>query len=92
MQPVLQMHSRALGHSSGKDDSKFLEAIGKNLPCGPCKTNFAKYRQENPPDFSTVDKYFEWTWSLHNDVNKTLEKPEITLEEARAIYRPAPPT
>ena len=52
-----------------------------------CKQDFADYCKDNPPDFSSPTAYWLWGVQLHNWVNRKLGKPELTVEEARAIWR-----
>jgi len=51
-----------------------------------CSEFFVAYCNNNPPDFSTSDNFFEWTWRLHNAVNAKLGKPEITYEKACELW------
>lgn len=52
-----------------------------------CKKEYAIYKAENPPDFSSHEALWLWGFNLHNWVNRKLGKPEITIEEARKIWR-----
>jgi hypothetical protein len=40
-----------------------------------------------PPDFTSPEAFFAWGVALHNAVNRKLGKPELTIEEARRIWR-----
>jgi len=51
-----------------------------------CKKEYAIYKAENPPDFSSPEALWLWGFNLHNWVNRKLGKPEITIEEARKIW------
>jgi len=51
-----------------------------------CKKDYAIYKAENPPDFSSPESLWLWGIALHNWVNRKLNKPEITIEEARKIW------
>ena len=53
------------------------------LPCGSCRNDFDKLLKDNPPDFSSQTNFFEWTVLIHNKVNEKLNKPIVTLEQAR---------
>jgi hypothetical protein len=55
-----------------------------NYGCS-CSARFKKIVEENP--FREADQ-FTWTWEVHNAVNRELAppKPEITLDEAWAIW------
>lgn len=52
-----------------------------------CKKDYAMYKAENPPDFSSAESIWLWGFNLHNWVNRKLEKPEITIDQAHAIWR-----
>jgi hypothetical protein len=57
-----------------------------NYGCS-CRKDYAEYKAENPPDFSSPTAYWLWGYNLHNWVNRKLGKTELTVEEARAIWR-----
>ncbi len=58
--------------------------------CG-CKENYKTILADYPFDYSSPDAFFVSTVNLHNAVNRKLNKPELSLEEARRIWnRPAP--
>ena len=52
-----------------------------------CKKDYAIYKAANPPDFSSAEALWLWGVNLHNWVNRKLGKPEITIEQAYAIWR-----
>ena len=57
-----------------------------NIGCG-CIQNWLLYEKDNPPDFSSSEKFFEWGWKAHNYVSENhSHKPTITFEEAYNIY------
>lgn len=51
-----------------------------------CKQHFQQLIEKYPPDFSSHEAFHRWTIDRHNDVNKTLGKPLMPLEEALAMY------
>lgn len=51
-----------------------------------CSNDYAKLKEENPPDFSSPEKYFLWGHRIHNLVNMKLEKPLITIAEAIKLW------
>lgn len=51
-----------------------------------CSDDYAKLKEENPPDFSSPEKYFLWGHRIHNLVNIKLEKPLITIAEAIKLW------
>jgi len=52
-----------------------------------CKEGYQKILEQFPPDFTSPDAFFAWGVSLHNAVNRKLGKPEITIDQAYAIWR-----
>ena len=83
-----ELHTRSLSFKYN-DDMKYLLEFGMKIPryttgC-KCKEFWVKWIRENPPTFN---KYFEWTVKAHNAVNKKLNKPEFTVEEAKKFYTP----
>ena len=59
----------------------------RKLPCGPCKAEWQRIEEKIPPDFSSLDLFFEWTVKGHNEINKKLGKPIVSLEEAKEIWK-----
>lgn len=77
------LHRRALA-SNGEEDLKFLEDFRKLLPCGTCRQDWDRMLLRTPPDFSA---YFAWTVDRHNEVNRMLNKAEMTLEAAKLRWK-----
>lgn len=67
-------------------DWDWLIKFGQSIPCGDCKRKWLELVRQTPPDFSTVDGYFNWTVDRHNEVNRLLDKLVITYERARQIW------
>ena len=61
------------------------EAVIPGYGC-KCRKDYIEYKSENPPDFSSPESLWLWGVALHNWVNRKLDKPEITIEEARKIW------
>ena len=49
-----------------------------------CQSDFLKILESNPIRY---DDYFRWTVEVHNAVNRKLSKPEMSVEDAAAIWR-----
>lgn len=67
----------------------FFMNLPEVLPCFSCAQNYKRHLGEIPPidDFmESSNRLFEWTWRLHNVVNKDLGKKQISLENAKALY------
>jgi hypothetical protein len=60
------------------------------LPCGQCRKEYRTVLAEMPPVTSSHDELFAWTCAAHNKVNRKLEKPEMSIEDARARWATAP--
>lgn len=58
----------------------FLEAFGKRVPCGDCRRHWNEILARLPPD---AGRPFEWSVAAHNEVNVKLDKPTLTVGEAR---------
>jgi len=75
---------------SDKDDYKtFFMNLDKVIPCFKCSVNYKKHLKELPSidAFLTSNmKLFEWTWMLHNIVNRDLGKKTMPLDAALRIY------
>jgi len=52
-----------------------------------CRKDYLKYKAENPPNFTSPESLWLWGVGLHNWVNIKLKKPQITIDEARTIWR-----
>jgi len=68
---------------------EFYNALAHLLPCPVCRDHFREVLQGLPID-SWLDKkgsLTEWVWMAHNQVNKRLGKPEISLADFYDRYR-----
>lgn len=82
-----ELHTRAVSFT-GTEDNQYIFDFGRRIPrftsgC-KCKEFWLQWIKTCPPDFKN---YFEWTVKTHNAVNKKLNKPEITLEDAKKLYQ-----
>lgn len=71
-------------HKSKEETQKWLEEWKNKLSCGRCKKHYEELVKENPIDF---ENFFEWGVKIHNLVNNKLNKPEVTVEQAREIWK-----
>jgi hypothetical protein len=53
-----------------------------------CKKKWSTLVEKNPPDYSSRMAFFSWGVDRHNDVNRELNKPILTVHEAAAIHNP----
>ncbi len=91
------IHYVALGYpdkNPSPEDRKnyrdFFINLWKVLPCYSCSEHYQQHLTELPPIdnyLSSNERLFEWTWMLHNKVNKALDKPIVPLAIARNILK-----
>ena len=67
-----------------KDFSTFFDMVGKTLPCTDCGQHFQKAFQK--ANFDSRTTLEAWLVDVHNAVNKRLNKPVLTVEEARRSF------
>lgn len=65
--------------------------VSSMLPCPECRTHFVDLRRRSPPDCSSRASLCRWMWAAHNDVNRRLGKPEMSLEQMLASVPECPP-
>jgi len=66
-----------------------------NIPCETCRTRALEYIRQNPITIDPIIRdpagmdatVFHYTWIFHNLVNEHLNKPQLTWEQACALYR-----
>jgi hypothetical protein len=68
---------------------RWLDHFGSRLPCGDCRRKWLDGMNTFPPPLASHDQLFEWTVALHNRVNRHLNKPEVSLDQAIIIWSPA---
>lgn len=89
------MHIVALGYPASpsygqkKAAKEFFESFLFLLPCPICKEHYATFLKTMPitPFLDRREDLFKWTVQLHNNVNKSLGKHQISELEAIAYYR-----
>lgn len=87
-----ELHTRALKYVPNvRGDLTWLQEWSRKIPrftkgCA-CNEHWGKWYRLNPPDFKTSDTYFAWTVKAHNAVNERLNKPLITVEQAKKLYK-----
>lgn len=66
----------------------FAEWAATSIPrgCG-CSGSANTLLELCPPRYDSPEEWFRWTVEFHNLVNRKLNKPELTLDEALAIWR-----
>jgi hypothetical protein len=86
----LSIFIRTAQHYPGLDQTKYLDQIQSQLPAGGCKCkgNFAQWRKDNPPDFSTAETWFAWWVELKNKINVDNGQQTLTVAQAHAVWDP----
>jgi len=67
----------------------FFNMIGDYLPCEKCRIHYKGHLHEYPLTnkiLSSKDNLVYWLFNLHNIVNQTLNKKELTIKEFNDIY------
>ena len=85
------LHYVALGYpdNPGPQDVEnyrtFFGVLGYTLPCKMCTGHYYEHLKNLPIDLTSREALFAWTVNLHNTVNRSLGKRELTVDEAKAI-------
>ncbi len=75
------IHTLAL--TNQKDHFEWMiKTLCNHFSCESCKIHLKKYIDENP-----IHDCFKWSWELHNDVNKRLNKSTISYIDALNLYK-----
>lgn len=56
-----------------------------NIGCD-CRKHWKAFVEQNPPSFASREAFFAWTVYAHNQVNKRLGKPELSIEAAMEAH------
>lgn len=65
---------------------KFFDSLPYVLPCEKCREHLKQHMEKNPIDAALSggrSTLFSWSVKLHNAVNRSLNKPEMSVEDAR---------
>jgi Erv1 / Alr family len=68
---------------------EILSGMGFLVFCKTCRNEYEDMLKKYPLDNVDLDKpmaLFAWTVKIHNEVNKKLNKPEFTVEQATHIW------
>jgi hypothetical protein len=91
----ISMHYIALGYPNnpGETDKEnyynFFNNLHTVLPCQRCVDHLKDILERHPLKTTYLEnsfKLFEWTVKIHNEVNKSLDKPVLTLSNATQLY------
>lgn len=92
-----KMHLEAVNATNDSLKRAFINNINllcDNFKCSKCQSHFRKFIDSHPFEkyWNIYDKngrdigFFKWSWELHNQVNKFLNKYQPSLEEAYEYY------
>jgi len=89
------MHIVAIGypsnptHAQKRAAKEFYESLTQLIPCPMCRDHYAEHLQKNPitPSLDRREDLFNWTITVHNEVNKLLGKPRVLEVEALNFYK-----
>jgi hypothetical protein len=65
---------------------EFFESLIHIIPCDKCRYNYIKKIKKYPVNVESRMKLVEWLLHIHNDVNKSTGKEEITMPELIKKY------
>ena len=91
----ISLHLIALGYPNTPSKTekevfyKFFSEFYKILPCEVCSEHMKTHLISQPlTDVHLADTHslFEWTVSIHNEVNKQLNKKIINIDQAYSIF------
>jgi hypothetical protein len=86
------IHNIALGYDDKYNYQQksnyinFFNILGDVIPCEKCSKHYKDYIIKNPPNINNKDSLFKWTVDIHNNVNKILNKKQISYKEAYNIW------
>ena len=88
------MHLAALGYSARPTNAEkkaakdFYESLVHMIPCSICKTHYADFLLKYPitPSLDNRTDLFRWTVNIHNAVNESLGKRQVTENDAIQFY------
>jgi hypothetical protein len=81
-----ELHYRGLVELPMEEEDEWFFAFREGLPCPKCRQHFDDFVKRNPPDFRSRKRFFAWTVTAHNHVNRALGKSTLTLRQARALH------
>ena len=86
------IHNIALGYDETFSYQKkqnyinFFDVISDVIPCEKCSKHYKEYISKNRPNIKNKDSLFKWTVDIHNNVNKILNKDQISYNKAYNIW------
>jgi hypothetical protein len=85
---VIGRQAWKLLHQQTEYKEKWFSEWQHYIPSGcSCQKDAATILDQCPPRFDTPDDWFAWTIEFHNLVNTKLNKPTVSLDRARMLWR-----
>ena len=81
------MHIVSLAYPATPTDAEkagtraFFESLATVLPCPICREHYKEKIAASPPAVNSKGELIVWVWEIHNEVNKMLQKPEMSMED-----------
>jgi hypothetical protein len=71
----------------------FYTSLKDVIPCKDCQKHYREFITRYPltPHLDNRDTLIKWVIQVHNFVNKSLNKPELTPKQVFAIYKDLTP-
>lgn len=82
------IHSIALSYPINPTDEekekykKFLFTLPDVLPCSICGEHFKENLEKFSPKLDSREDFWKWSVDVHNEVNKSNDKPTLSYDEA----------
>ena len=70
-------------------DDFFWRRVPQRIVCGACRNKYLNMLRQTG-GVPKRDQLFAWTVRMHNDLNRQLHKPIVSLEDAKTMYRYKP--
>ena len=89
------LHSITLAYPDNPSDldrfnyETFFNKLQPILPCAKCSQNYMRHLQEDPitNNLDSKNSLVKWLINVHNKVNKTNDKKELTYNEVMNHYK-----
>lgn len=83
------MHIVSLGYSTNPTTKEqegavqFYESLQEVIPCPICRSHYKEFLTNMPVREAVKNRttLIQWVFNIHNEVNKKLNKPELSFED-----------
>lgn len=70
-----------------KQYQRFFQSLADVIPCDKCKYNYIKKIKNNPVNVNNRTELVKWLLTIHNDVNKSNGKEELSMSDFIKKYK-----